>query len=69
MGNSIETSHSIKSAKKQFLRILESKLINFFIKNRHNTTINEITKYFINCCVVTIFNKEIYLVNTRGCIH
>jgi hypothetical protein len=25
--------------------------------------------YFINCCVVTVFNKEIYIVNTTGCIH
>jgi hypothetical protein len=25
--------------------------------------------YFITCYVVTVFNKEIYIINTTGCIH
>jgi hypothetical protein len=25
--------------------------------------------YFINCCVVTVFNLEIYIINTTECIH
>jgi hypothetical protein len=29
----------------------------------------EITKILINCCVVTVFNKAICIVNTTGCIH
>jgi hypothetical protein len=29
----------------------------------------ELQTYFTNCCVVTVFNKEIYIINTTGCIH
>jgi hypothetical protein len=29
----------------------------------------EITNYLINCCIVTGFNKDTYIINTTGCIH